>query len=172
MVFTGPSSAADYFRQIDDFIGLTLGAEAQTRYRIIVDDPEEVALHMKTGVEEVRKYRIRTNDAFYFNWLLKIEQEFQIPFEPNHDNMRALELSRDLPRHELACNLRKMFSGIVAGNVKPEGVRAIREQGPFEIRGDAELMQSLDALLGAFVRDYRMKLPGGKTYEPCYRLVV
>jgi predicted Rossmann-fold nucleotide-binding protein len=172
VVFTGPSSAEDYFRQIDDFIGLTLGTEAQTRYRIIVDDPEEVAQHMNAGVEEVRKYRIRTNDAFYFNWLLKIEQEFQIPFEPNHENMRALELSRDLPKHELACNLRKMFSGIVAGNVKPEGLRAIREQGPFEIRGDAELMQSLDALLGAFVRDHRMKLPGGKTYEPCYRLVV
>jgi hypothetical protein len=64
-----------------------------------------------------------------------------------------------------------MFSGIVAGNVKPDGVRAIREHGPFEIHGDAEIMESLDELLGGFVRDHRMKLPGGKAYEPCYRLV-
>jgi hypothetical protein len=59
----------------------------------------------------------------------------------------------------------------VAGNVKPDGVRAIRERGPFEIHGDAEIMESLDELLGGFVRDNRMKLPGGKAYEPCYRLV-
>ena len=26
-------------------------------------------------------------------------------------------------------------------------------------------------LLGNFVRDHRMKLPGGEAYEPCYRLV-
>ena len=171
LVFSGPAGAADYFAQIDDFIRLTLGDEAASRYRIIVDDPAEVAHYMKDGLEKVRKYRIRTNDAFYFNWLLKVDEPFQIPFEPTHENMRALELSRDLPTHVLACNLRKMFSGIVAGNVKPEGVRAIREKGPFEIRGDADIMEPLDALLANFVRDHRMKLPGGKAYEPCYRLV-
>jgi hypothetical protein len=71
----------------------------------------------------------------------------------------------------LAANLRRMFSGIVAGNVKPEGVRAIREKGPFEIRCEPAIAQSLDALLTAFVSQNRMKLPGGQAYEPCYRLV-
>jgi predicted Rossmann-fold nucleotide-binding protein len=171
VVFTGPASAESYFRQIDDFIRLTLGDEAASRYRIVIDDPDEVSACMKEGLEKVRRYRIRTNDAFYFNWLLKIDDTFQVPFEPTHENMRALELNRDLPTHELACNLRKMFSGIVAGNVKPDGVRAIRENGPFEIRGDNELMESLDKLLEGFVSNHRMKLPGGKAYEPCYRLV-
>lgn len=171
-VFTGPASSASYFEQIDRFIRLTLGEEACSRYRIIIDDTEEVSKYMKEGLEKVRKYRIRTNDAFYFNWLLKIEEPFQIPFDPTHENMSALELSSDLPIHELACNLRKMFSGIVAGNVKPDGVRAIRERGPFEIRGEKEIMESLDVLLSGFVRDHRMKLPGGKAYEPCYRLVI
>ena len=171
-VFTGPAGAADYFKQIDRFIRLTLGDEAASRYRIIIGDPDKVARHVNKGVDAVRKYRIRTNDAFYFNWLLRIDEAFQIPFEPTHENMAALELSRDLPVHELACNLRQLFSGIVAGNVKPEGVRAIREQGPFEIRGEPEIMQSLDELLGGFVRDHRMKLPGGSAYEPCYRLVI
>jgi predicted Rossmann-fold nucleotide-binding protein len=171
VVFTGPASSAEYFRQIDRFIRLTLGDEAAGRYRIIVDDPEKVARHMDRGMKKVRQYRIEMNDAFYFNWLLEIDPSFQIPFEPSHANMSALKLSRDLPLHELACNLRRLFSGIVAGNVKPEGVAAIREHGPYEIHGEAEILASLDELLGDFVRDHRMKLPGGKAYEPCYRLV-
>ncbi len=171
LVFTGPVGAATYFEQIDNFIQLTLGEEASSRYRIVVDDPEKVAKIMSRGMNQVRKYRIETNDAFYFNWLLKIEESFQIPFQPTHENMLALELHRDLPLHELASNLRKMFSGIVAGNVKPEGLQAIREKGPFEIRCEKEIMESLDGLLTSFVRDNRMKLPSGHAYEPCYRLV-
>ena len=171
LVFTGPASAAAYFEQIDEFIRLALGEEAASRYRIIVEDAEEVAQVMARGMNQVRSYRIKKNDAFYYNWMLNIEEPFQIPFKPNHENMLALELNRDLPLHELAANLRRMFSGIVAGNVKPEGLAAIREHGPFEIRCEPEIAQSLDSLLSAFVRDDRMKLPGGKAYQPCYRLV-
>jgi predicted Rossmann-fold nucleotide-binding protein len=171
LVFTGPSSAAAYFEQIDEFIRLTLGEEACSRYRIIVGDPERVARTLARGMRAVRGYRIQTNDAFYFNWMLQIDREFQIPFRPTHENMAALELHRELPLHHLAANLRKMFSGIVAGNVKPEGLAAIRRHGPFEIRGEPEIMRSLDGLLSAFVKDDRMKLPSGKAYEPCYHLV-
>jgi predicted Rossmann-fold nucleotide-binding protein len=171
LVFTGPPGAATYFEQIDNFIRLTLGEAACDRYEIVVDDPERVAQIMARGMEDVRKYRIRTNDAFYFNWLLHIEESFQIPFHPTHENMLGLQLHRDLPIHNLAANLRRMFSGIVSGNVKPEGLQAIREHGPFEIRCEPEIAQSLDALLTAFVSDNRMKLPSGNAYEPCYRLV-
>lgn len=172
LVFTGPPGAATYFEQIDHFIHLTLGDAARNRYRIVVDNPVEVAQIMAAGMEEVRKYRIRTNDAFYFNWLLHIDESFQIPFRPTHESMRALELHRDVPLHTLAANLRRMFSGIVAGNVKPEGVQAIREHGPFEIRCEPQIAHSLDALLTAFISHNRMKLPSGKAYEPCYRLVM
>jgi hypothetical protein len=171
LVFTGPPGAATYFEQIDHFIHLTLGDAARNRYRIVVDDPVEVAQIMAAGMEEVRKYRIRTNDAFYFNWLLHIDESFQIPFRPTHENMRALELHREVPLHTLAANLRRMFSGIVAGNVKPEGLQAIREHGPFEIRCEPQIAQSLDALLTGFISHNRMKLPSGQAYEPCYRLV-
>jgi predicted Rossmann-fold nucleotide-binding protein len=171
LVFTGPPGAATYFEQIDHFVRLTLGERACSRYHIVVDDPVEVAHIMSHGMEQVRKYRIRTNDAFYFNWLLHIDESFQIPFRPTHANMRSLELHRDQPVHELAANLRRMFSGIVAGNVKPEGLREIREHGPFEIRCEPEIANSLDALLSGFVGGNRMKLPGGSAYDPCYRLV-
>jgi predicted Rossmann-fold nucleotide-binding protein len=171
VVFTGPSSAASYFEQIDHFIKLTLGKDASSRYRIIIDDAEEVGRYMARGMGRVRRYRIKTNDAFYFNWLLKIEESFQIPFVPTHENMAGLELNREIPLHTLAANLRRLFSGIVAGNVKPDGVRSIREKGPFEIHGDKGMMEALDQLLSGFVRDHRMKLPGDDAYEPCYRLV-
>ena len=58
---------------------------------------------------------------------------------------------------------------IVAGNVKADGIRSIEAKGPFQISGEKELMQPLDALLHAFVEQNRMKVPG-KTYTPCYYL--
>jgi hypothetical protein len=171
LVLTGPTESAAYFKQIDKFIRLTLGKEASSRYRIITGDPEAVGQYMAKGMDRVRKHRIAKNDAFYYNWLLTIDESFQIPFVPTHENMAALEISKDLPLHVMASNLRKMFSGIVAGNVKPDGVRAIREHGPFEISGEPEIMESLDSLLTSFVVNDRMKIPGGKAYQPCYRLV-
>lgn len=171
LLLTGPKSAAPYFEQLHAFIGATLGESAQRRYRIIVDDPAEVARAMAAGLKEVKQFRRERNDAFHFNWLLKIDERFQRPFEPTHANMAALQLSADLPPHELAANLRRAFSGIVAGNVKEVGVRLIEEFGPYEIHGDEQVMKPLDELLQAFVKQHRMKLPGGAAYKPCYRVV-
>jgi len=170
LVFTGPAESAAYFEQIDAFIGLTLGEQAQAKYQIIIDDPEKVAQVMVAGLDKVKSYRKQNKDAYYFNWLLQIQPEFQQPFYPTHENMAALELRRDMPKHLLAANLRRAFSGIVAGNVKPETLKSVRENGLFEINGDAEIMQALDRLLTSFIEQRRMKLPG-TTYAPCYRVV-
>jgi predicted Rossmann-fold nucleotide-binding protein len=170
LVFTGPATASGYMEEIHQFIGETLGKEAQQRYRIIIDDPDEVAREMLAGIRAVREFRKRKDDAYYFNWLLKIEKEFQLPFNPTHENMRNLALHKDQDRHSLAANLRRAFSGIVAGNVKDEGIRAIEKHGHFEIRGDASIMEPMDSLLASFVAQNRMKLPG-KIYQPCYRLI-
>ena len=169
-VLTGPAEAAGYFKQVDAFIGLTLGEEAQAKYTIIIDDPEKVAQTMTSGLAKVKAYRRRHKDAYYYNWLLQIQPEFQQPFDPSHENMAALHLYRDQPKHLLAANLRRAFSGIVAGNVKPETIKAVREHGPFEINGEKDLMQALDRLLASFVDQRRMKLPG-TTYKPCYKVV-
>lgn len=170
LVFTGPASSAEYFNRIDEFIGQTLGLEAQNRYQIIINDPPKVARTMQAGLDQVRKFRINTNDAFHFNWLLKVSRDFQEPFDPTHENMRALELHKDQEPHLLAANLRRAFSGIVAGNVKAEGIQAIEEHGNFEIRGDATIMEPMDKLLTSFVAQHRMKLPG-RAYIPCYNII-
>ncbi|MDB5909988.1 MAG: uncharacterized protein JWP34_4102, partial [Massilia sp.] len=170
LIFTGPESSRDYFRQINEFIGETLGEEAQKRYKIIVDDPEMVARELQMAIKEVREFRKSRSDAYYFNWLLKIDEEFQRPFKPSHENMRSLNLHKNQETHLLAANLRRAFSGVVAGNVKDEGIRAIEKYGQFEIYGDREIMGPMDALLASFVEQSRMKLPG-KVYVPCYRIV-
>lgn len=171
LIFTGPASAQEYFVQIDQFIADTLGDEARSRYRIIIDDPAAVAQEMKAGIKAVREFRKERSDAYYFNWLLKIDEEFQRPFVPLHENMRNLNLRKDQPTHALAANLRRAFSGVVAGNVKDQGIRAIEKHGPYEIDGDAEIMEPMDALLSSFAAQYRMKLPGTE-YKPCYRIII
>src|SRR5690606_28864201 len=170
LIFTGPSHASEYFTRIHEFIGLTLGADAQSRYKIIIDDPARVAQEMVAGVKHVREFRKTTDDAYYFNWQLKISPDFQQPFVPTHSNMRNLALHKDQESHLLAANLRRAFSGIVAGNVKDEGIRAIEQHGHFELHGDYSIMQPVDALLTSFAEQSRMKLPG-RNYKPCYRIV-
>jgi len=170
LIFTGPASARAYFDQIDAFIAATLGDAARQRYTVIIDDPQAVARQMAAGIERVRAFRAQHDDAYYFNWMLHVDHAYQQPFAPTHDNMRALDLRRDQPPHVLAGQLRRAFSGIVAGNVKAEGIRTVEKHGPFEICGDADVLAPLDALLTAFVAQQRMKLPGAQ-YVPCYRIV-
>ena len=170
LIFTGPKSSEAYFRQIHHFIEQTLGFEAQQKYKIIIDDPALVAREMLQGMEAVRNFRRANDDAFYYNWILNIDSAFQQPFEPTHENMAQLELHRNQETHLLAANLRRAFSGIVAGNVKEDGIRAIEENGHFEIRGEKAIMQPLDELLESFVQQQRMKLPG-KQYVPCYKVI-
>jgi predicted Rossmann-fold nucleotide-binding protein len=112
---------------------LALGDAIAKRYQIIIGDPGAVGRAVSKGVAQVREYRVAQQDAFFFNWGLHINHEFQQPFAPTHANMAALDLRRDQPVHELAADLRRAFSGIVAGNVKEEGMRAIEQHGLFEL---------------------------------------
>ena len=170
IIFTGRKDSEEYFGQIDEFIGLTLGKATQNRYQIIIEDPELVGRKMNKAIKEVIYHRKSTSDAYYYNWLLNIVPEYQQPFLPNHDSMAALALNRNLPIHLLAANLRRAFSGIVAGNVKKEGVKQVMEKGPFELSGDHSLLKPFEALLSSFVKQGRMKLPG-KQYIPSYRII-
>lgn len=169
LILTGPTIAAPYFEQIDRFIRLTLGDAAASRYEIIVGDPVAVARRMAEGVHAVRAHRKDQKDSYYFNWSVHIPLEYQQPFEPSHEAMAALDLHHGRPAPALAADLRRAFSGIVAGNVKEDGMRRIEEFGPFEIHGDPEIMQALDELLRGFVEQRRMKISGD--YRPCYRVV-
>ncbi|GMA82819.1 hypothetical protein GCM10025855_23520 [Shewanella glacialipiscicola] len=170
LILTGPLESADYFIKIDEFIGSILGSEAQKKYQIIIDNPTEVARLMKKGMEQVKAYRRSTGDAYQYQWALKIEAEFQLPFIPSHQVMANLDLHFQTDKAKLAANLRKAFSGIVAGNVKSDTIKQIEHDGPFQLKGDPKLMDMMDKLLSAFVQQQRMKLPGS-AYVPCYQIV-
>lgn len=170
LVFAAGEGSRSYFDTINAFILQTLGEKACARYQIIIGDPAEVARSIRKGTDDVFHFRRKHKDAFYFNWKLNIPRELQFPFEPTHESMRKLNLHKDQPVHLLAANLRRAFSGIVAGNVKEHGIRLIREKGPFELEGDPEIMAPLDTLLRTFVEQNRMKIGEGP-YKPCYRVV-
>ena len=171
VILTGPAGTESYFAQIDEFIAATIGPVARERYRVSIGDPAAVARLVKRGLHQVREFREAHHDAYYFNWRLQLDIGFQRPFVATHENMAALKLYRNQPPATLAASLRCAFSGLVSGNIKEEGVRAIEERGPFELRGDRDIMLQLDRLLASFIAHGRMRLPG-TTYRPCYRIAV
>jgi len=171
LIFTGPKSSEAYFRQLDEFIGATLGPAAQARYQVILAEPKVVAQAVSDGLRDVQTFRAENDDAYFFNWMLDIDVQFQQTFEATHENMASLELHRDQPAHRLAGSLRRAFSGMVAGNVRESGIRQVEEYGPFELRGEPTLVKSLDLLLRSFVSQRRMRLSDPALYKPCYRIM-
>ena len=169
LILTGPEGSESYFETVDQFIRNTLGDDAASRYEIIVDDPHAVASLMSEGMEQVTRYRKATNESFHYNWQMHIPEELQKPFEPSHENMAELNLVSGLSDYEMAANLRCALSGIVAGNVKENGIQAIEEHGPFNIQGEPQIMTALDELLSSFVEQRRMKI-NYQEYQPCYQI--
>ncbi|MDD0824459.1 nucleotide 5'-monophosphate nucleosidase PpnN [Mannheimia sp. AT1] len=171
LILTAPKESAEYFYAIDKFIGETLGEEARNLYEIVIDDPVLVARKVKQAMVEVKNNRYHNSDAYNFNWSLKIEEDFIKPFIPTHESMANLDLSLSQPKEQLAANLRRVFSGIVAGNIKPETADLIDKLGVFKLQGDPALMENIDKLLESFIVQHRMKLPTGEAYQPCYEIV-
>lgn len=169
LIFTGPEGSEAYFEKIDEFIGATLGARAQSLYQVIVNDSAQVARLMSVALNEVTVHRKHMGEAYHYNWDLMIPLELQIPFDPTHENMASLNLHRDQPDYLLAAELRRALSGIVAGNVKNQTVKAIKQHGPFQLDGDPEVMRSLNKLLTSFVEQNRMKIDQSR-YVPCFEL--
>ena len=170
LIFSGPASAASYFQQIDQFLKNMLGEQISKRYEIVIEDAARTARLASEGAQAVKNYREKRSDAFFFNWMLNVDQDFQQPFEVTHQSMRELSLHQDQPPHVLASNLRKAFSGIVTGNVKEHGIGMVEEHGPFEIVGTPEVADMLSGLLKAFVAQKRMRLPTTE-YKPCFSVV-
>lgn len=171
LILTGPSSCADYFATIDRFVSKVLGEEARKQYEIIIDDPVAVARYAKQAMDNIKQQRFEKGDAYSFNWMLKIDPILQAPFEPNHQSMAALNLHLDQPLMDLVSNLRCAFSGIVAGNIKPNTKDAIAKYGAFKLHGDAMVLENMENLLKDFIAQHRMKLPSTEAYVPCYEIV-
>jgi pyrimidine/purine-5'-nucleotide nucleosidase len=167
LLLAAPEGSSGYFEQIDNFLRAVLGEAVTAHYDIICGDDTEVAKCMRKQVKAVKRHRIERQESFSYNWDLVIPEDLQQPFIPTHENMAALELHRRQPVHELIAELRRAFSGIVAGNVKDFGVRAVEERGPYQLHGDPDVVAGLASLLNSFVEQGRMTL-NSANYRPCF----
>jgi hypothetical protein len=170
LIFACAEEHASYFEQLDEFLVAILGEQVRQHYQIIIGQPDQVAIAAKKGVQQVQRLRRKTQESYGFNWQLKIPHRLQQPFIPSHESMAALQLHAELDIAELAINLRAVFSGIVAGNVKTFGIDQVRLHGPYKIHADANLSLRMNKLLSSFVEQGRMAIVKDK-YEPSYELV-
>jgi predicted Rossmann-fold nucleotide-binding protein len=169
IILTGPQASTGIIDAYRRFLNATLGRSLTQRLEVLIDDPVAVAERIQQGRDAVRSYRIETNDAYYFNWTLDIPEALQRAFIPTHQTMRELQLNTNQPPQVLACELRRLFSGIVAGNVKPETQALIQHHGPFEVHASPELGNALDELLQRLITEKRMKANGD--YKHCYKII-
>jgi len=166
LIFAADTESRGYFDALDKFLRESLGEDVAEHYEIIIGDEEEVGRVVREQIDQVMTHRCEQNDSFAYNWGLHIPLELQKPFIADHTTMAALNLSTEQPAYNLAVELRRAFSGVVAGNIKEFGVKAVREHGPFKLHGEKDLMKSMDELLQSFVSEGRMKIAGD--YTPCY----
>lgn len=171
LIFCSAESSASYFTDLDKFIRNTLGDAASQYYEIVIGNPQHVAQLCLRNLNIVLAHRRSTHESYAFNWRLQIPESMQNPFLSTHTAMASLRLDSTLPPAQLACELRRAFSGIVAGNVKAFGIEQIAQHGPFQLQGDPALTAELDILLTQFVKSGRMKI-NASNYQPCYELVV
>ena len=166
---TGPKSSKHYFDSLNTFLCNALGEEVTQHYQIIIGAPQSVAKAVKQGISKVRAHRKSTGDAYSFHWSLTIAPEFQQPFIPTHETMDQLQLHHHQRTDQLIIELRRAFSGIVAGNVKSDTLLSIKKRGPFQLKGDPQLLQALETLLHSFIQQGRMSL-SSQRYQPCYQI--
>jgi hypothetical protein len=170
VILTAPTGYEDYFTMVDRFIRATLGEAATAYYQVVNDNAALVAQLTRRNLNQVIAHRRRRDESYAFNWELHIPESMQSPFQVTHENMAGLRLFSGQPSAQLVADLRRAFSGIVAGNVKPYGIRQVEQHGPYRLQGDQSVMQAIDNLLDECVANKRMKI-GSRQYSPCYELV-
>ena len=167
LILTGNQDSAPYWEAINDFLVHCFGPEITRHYQIILNDPNEVARQVAEGLKTIYEHRTLIHESYCYNWSLFIPPELQFPFEVNHHNMAGLNLCKGQDPYKLAANLRRAFSGIVAGNVKEYGIQMVAQKGPFKLHGDQEIINYMGKLMTDFIAQGRILL-SQREYVPCY----
>lgn len=167
IILTGAEENKDYFDAIDEFLVNCFGPDIRRNYKIIIGNENEVAEYVAESLKTILAHRTLVHDAYCYNWGLYIPNELQDPFNVTHENMAALNLSKDQEPYLLAANLRRAFSGIVSGNVKEYGIKQVSKKGPFKLHGDKEIVGHMGKLMTDFIAQGRILL-SQKDYIPCY----
>lgn len=169
LILTGNKDSAPYWEAINDFLVHCFGPEITRHYQIILNDPNEVARQVAEGLKTIYEHRTLIHESYCYNWSLFIPPDLQFPFEVNHQNMAGLNLCQGQAPYKLAANLRRAFSGIVAGNVKEYGIQMVAQKGPFKLHGDQAIINFMGKLMTDFIEQGRILL-SQREYVPCYEL--
>lgn len=169
-ILTAPEESRELMEALDAFIVSTLGEEARQYYSVIIGDPDEVSDVMNEGIEEVRHYRNSTGQSFMYNDTLYLPSEITEVFETTHESMRALNLTRDNQEPwQLAGQLRRLFKSIVRGSIIDRYRTEVAKHGPYELTGDAKIVNATIDLLD--VMDRQERLSGSMPQDPCYKVM-
>lgn len=167
LILTGNKESKAYFDTLERFLEACFGPEIKRQYTRIDNDPDAVAVEVRKDLDTVTDHRTLLHDSYCFNWTLTVPEILQQPLKVNRKTMDGLNLTHDQEPWMLAASLRNAFSGIVSGNVKEEGIREVREHGPFHLHGDPDIIEGMGRLMQDFIDQGRILLSGRK-YTPCY----
>lgn len=171
IILTGNEECRPYFDAINNFLIKCFGSEITRHYQIIINDDKAVAEAVAEGMETIHAHRKLIHESYCYNWSLYIPPELQLPFEVTHESMANLNLCHKQKPHLLAANLRRAFSGIVAGNVKESGIQQVQKYGPFKLHGDCDIIENMGKLMTDFIEQGRIML-SQREYKPCYEFEV
>ena len=163
LILTGPKEAPTASVYWTSLSPHTLGESARRHYRIIIDDPAEVARQMKKAMPLVKSRR-ETDDAYSFNWSIRISPDLQMPFDPTHEIWPTSNSPR-ISRWKCWPTTCVVPSPGLSRERQRGGHQAIEQYGRHKLHGDPEMMRRMDDLLQGFVAQHRMKLPGGRLYS-------
>ncbi|CAM3627622.1 nucleotide 5'-monophosphate nucleosidase PpnN [Paraphotobacterium marinum] len=168
IILTGPTNSQPYFEAINSFLSNIFGKKITDLYKIILGDFNQVAVEVKNCLKLVKLNRTLNNDSYSFSWLTHINKNLQQPFKPTHKSVEKIILSMNTNPSTLLCQLRKVFSTIVSGNVKVKYQNNIQKKGPFIIHADKKIKVELEKLLSLFIKEKRMT--NKEKYTPSYKI--
>ena len=171
VVFTGPGDSAEYFEQIHRFIGATLGRVAQSRYKVIIDDPAGVARAMVQGIG--RSSRLSAPGQRFLRLQLAAEDSAGVPasvrghacLDACPAPVEAISRCTNAPR---ICGAH--FPESLPATSRNTASRRSNATARTSSPARPSIMEPLDKLLRSFVAQGRMKVTGAE-YKPCYRFV-
>ena len=172
-ILTGNGECAEYLRMVFDFIGNTLGEDAQRRCIVIHNAPEDVAIASE-GIaraemgERTQKDDFHIEDADHFRWRINIDPLIHNRFDPTHENVRKIDLYEEKP-YLLAGHLRNFFSAVVAGGIKASGIEEVKQHGKFQVKAPSRIANALTTLIEAFTNQKR--IAPSACGEPCFEFI-
>ena len=123
----------------------------------------------ENGIKKVREYRMAQQESFSYNWGWPYRTTRSSPSNPTLRQYGGTEAPSAAAGARVGGGTTPRLFGIVAGNIKEVGIRAVEEHGPTNCRRHGRGIASAACSPRSSSRG-RMKLDSSN-YTPCFKLV-